>query len=266
MTDIRPRKEETDARPRATRVGDRAEVTADCTAANLLTAARVTLTENSSAIFAALADVLTPAPEGARILSSQWESAQAIGTGKIGARTVITRVHRAADTQVARTVEITDTAGQAVAHGEQLWSWPVDADSSPHTDFCTSQWGALLRDSLNEDLEFTAPLSTWDGSIGLRCNDIGSSTREIHLRIYRGSVIDVAPRTPAGATFTFVASAQQWCDIALGPTNDFMRRAISGDFSSAGNGYEYVRLTRPLSVIMSHVKSLAGQRNERPAS
>ncbi len=43
----------------------------------------------------------------------------------------------------------------------------------------------------------------------------------------------------------------------LSDTDDFMRRALRGEFSSAGNGYEYLRLTKPLHAIIMNARAMA---------
>ncbi len=68
-------------------------------------------------------------------------------------------------------------------------------------------------------------------------------------------------RVPHGATFTFVAPAHTWVDLVLSDTDDFMRRAISGEFSSSGDGYEYLRLTKPLNTIIAHARLIARKAN-----
>ncbi|AMY20376.1 MULTISPECIES: hypothetical protein [Nocardiaceae] len=242
-------------------VGERHTVAAERSVADILGGVGITVRSSSSALGALLADALVPPPAGARVVASHWVSGtepESIGTGTIGATTLITRVRAGAT--VDRTVTLVGPSGSVVARGQQTLQWPTSLTPSPTTDFCTTAWAQLVRESLAADPDFTLPLSTWDGSIALRCNDIDGA-REVQLRIYRGSVIDVAARTPAGATFTFVATAEQWCDIAFAPRDDFLRRAIAGEYSSAGNGYEYVRLTRALSVIVSHVRALVGRRD-----
>jgi len=242
-------------------VGERHTVAAERSVDDILDGTGVTV--HSSAVGALIADALVPPSAGARVVASHWVAgteSESTGSGAIGATTLTTRLRPGPPTLVDRTVTLVDATGSVFARGQQTLRWPTPVTASPNTDFCTIAWAESLRDSLAADPDFTLPLSTWDGSIALRCNDIDGA-REVQLRIYRGSVIDVAARTPAGATFTFVATAEQWCDIAFDPRDDFMRRAIAGEYASAGNGYEYVRLTRALSVIVSHVRALAARRD-----
>ncbi|MGH3518973.1 MAG: hypothetical protein ACRDQ7_16435, partial [Haloechinothrix sp.] len=87
--------------------------------------------------------------------------------------------------------------------------------------------------------------------------------QEVHLRVYRGRVIEVTRRAPLGATFTLGASELVWTELITGPRNDFMQRAMRGQFEVQGSGYEYLRLTKVLSVICDNARALAQQ--EAPA-
>ena len=151
-----------------------------------------------------------------------------------------------------RFIRLVDATGAVRESGTETWTFDDDKPTVAELDFCTPAWGALLAESLSEDREFTSSLSTWDGTIGLRSGEI-----ELHLRVYKGRIVDVTRRTPHGATFTFVASDQAWADLVLSEENDFMRRAIRGEFSSTGDGYEYLRLTKPLNTIIGHARALA---------
>jgi hypothetical protein len=237
------------------------------TAAEILNLANLSIPLELPAMGSILAGLTVPMPAGSRHLSSQWTSVDTIEKSTtISASTLITRV--TTRHTIERVVRFTDANGSVREHGHEVWQLPDEevVRYSSSTDFCTQSWGELLRDSLDADSEFVSALSTWDGTIGLRCTDSGTSSREMHLRIYRGRIIDVTRRTPQGATFTFVAPVHTWCDLALGAKNDFMRRAISGEFSSAGNGYEYLRLTKPLNIIIAHVRGLAGSTSREGAA
>jgi len=118
--------------------------------------------------------------------------------------------------------------------------------------FATVGWGEELARRLGDDSRFSSATTAWDGTIGLRCGD-----SEVHLRVYRGRVIEVARRVPLGATFTIGASELTWTDLLTGPSGDFMRRVMNGEFDVRGNAYEYLRLTKVLAVIMDNARMLA---------
>lgn len=120
--------------------------------------------------------------------------------------------------------------------------------------FGTVAWGELLAARLSACADFTSAVATWDGSLGLRCGE-----REMALRIYRGRVLEAVRRTPHGATFTLDASARTWTELATGPRNDAIRRASAGQLTTTGDAYEYLRLTKAVSLLWDEVRALAGK-------
>lgn len=128
----------------------------------------------------------------------------------------------------------------------------------PGRAFGTLGWAEALADRLGADQAFTAATATWDGTLGLRCGDA-----EVHLRIYRGRIVDVTRRTPHGATFTVGASELTWTDLVTGPDGDFLRAAMRGAFEVTGSGYEYLRLTKVLDLVVGHARALARDEEDR---
>lgn len=220
----------------------------------ILSVAGVSLPAGSPGVGVTVAGIVTPAVPDANRTQSQWKTDRPVGVNDtVIIESVITRV---AGGRIERHIMLRDEAGAILESGTETWTLddPAAAVSAPELDFCSAEWGNLLSDSLEDDRGFTSSLSTWDGTIGLRCGD-----RELHLRVYKGNIIDVTRRVPHGATFTFVAPAHTWVDLVLSDADDFMRRAISGEFSSTGDGYEYLRLTKPLNMIIAHARLIAGK-------
>lgn len=120
--------------------------------------------------------------------------------------------------------------------------------------FATTPWAKALAERLAEDERFASAMSSWDGTVGLR-----SGESEVHLRIYRGKVIEVTRRAPHGATFTLGADELVWTELITGPRNDFMRRAMRGQFDVVGSGYEYLRLTKVLTILIDTARNLAAE-------
>ncbi|AZZ80868.1 hypothetical protein C5O27_07140 [Gordonia alkanivorans] len=197
-----------------------------------------------------VAEYLTDAVPCAERVAITWSATAPIAeSDHVHATTVVTRV--GAD-GIDREVRLVDDAGRVRESGTETWRTEASPESVPSLDFCSVEWGELLRARLHRDAAFTSSVSTWDGTVGLRCGE-----REVHLRIYQGQVIDVTRRAPLGATFTFETSPATWVDLLLSDSDDFMRRALRGEFSSAGNGYEYLRLTKPLHAIIQNARALA---------
>jgi len=121
-----------------------------------------------------------------------------------------------------------------------------------HRAFATVPWGRALAHRLEADERFRSATGSWDGTVGLRCG-----AREVQFRIYRSRIIEVTRRTPLGATFTVGASELTWTDLLTGGRNDFLQRAMRGQFEVAGNGYEYLRLTKVLNLIVDQARTLA---------
>lgn len=192
----------------------------------------------------------SPAPSSkGRLLTIQWEVRDSVALDDmVRVKSVITRVYGKC---VERYVQLLDGDDLIREVGSEIWMVPGDVDANPAVDFCSPAWGELMRTRLDADTAFARSLATWDGTIGLRCGE-----REIHIRVYRGKVIDVSRRSPRGATFTFVAPSHTWVELTFGVHDDFMRRAIKGEFCSTGDGYEYLRLTKPLGMIMGHARDI----------
>lgn len=232
-------------------VGDRT-TGAERVLAPLLTETGIALPAGSVLAGALAAELLTAPVDGGTRTGTTWCATRPVAhDDTVRADVLITRV---ADGIVERFVRLLDDAGTVREYGTETWRLddPSVARAQPALDFCTVAWGELLRARLDRDPAFVSSLSSWDGTIGLRCDD-----REVHLRIYKGRIVDVTRRTPHGATFTFVAPAHLWAEVVLAERDDFMRRAIGGEFSSTGDGYEYLRLTKPLHIVIAHARALA---------
>ncbi|HYH30910.1 MAG TPA: MaoC/PaaZ C-terminal domain-containing protein [Pseudonocardia sp.] len=165
-----------------------------------------------------------------------------------GDRGVVTRHMRLLDGDAAVVQEGT-TAVLLVARGS--------GPDPVARDFGTVAWAQSLVARLGPGTAFAEALASWDGTIGLRAGD-----HEVHLRVYRGAVIEVACRSALGATFTVEADELTWTELVEAATNDFVRRAMAGRFAVRGNGYEYLRLTRPLSLLVDAARAL--DREETP--
>ncbi|MCW0214856.1 MAG: MaoC/PaaZ C-terminal domain-containing protein [Pseudonocardia sp.] len=121
-----------------------------------------------------------------------------------------------------------------------------------HRAFGTVSWGEALVERLAPG--FAESLATWDGTIGLRAGE-----HEVHLRIYRGRVIEVSRRAATGATFTVEADELTWLELVTAPANEFTRFAMTGRFGTRGDGYEYLRLTAALHLLVDAARDLGTQ-------
>jgi len=158
-----------------------------------------------------------------------------------GDRGVVTR-HLRLVTDAGDTVQEGTTAALLAARGHG----PDPAGRA----FGTVAWAEALAARLDD--AFAADLATWDGTVGLRAGD-----DEVHLRLYRGRVLEVVPRTPRGATFVLGADALTWLELVEAPANPFMRLAMAGRFTVTGDGYEYLRLTAALHRLADAAREIA---------
>jgi acyl dehydratase len=116
---------------------------------------------------------------------------------------------------------------------------------------CTPAWAELMARRLNESGPFTQATATWDGTLGL-----AAESDEVHFRIYRGKVIDTGKRTPLGSTFTVSTCDLTWAELLAASSPDYMVKAMKGAFNVRGNVYEYVRLTKAISLLIDEARAL----------
>ncbi|ATD72359.1 MULTISPECIES: hypothetical protein [Gordonia] len=231
------------------RVGARTSTAAQ-TAADVLDRHGYRIPSRSPSFGMVVAEWLTDPVPAAERVGVTWSATTPItGSDRVHATTVVTRV---GPDGIDREVRLLDDTGRVRESGTETWRTEIRTEVIPSLDFCSIEWGEQLRGRLHHDAAFTSSVSTWDGTVGLRCGN-----REVHLRIYKGQVIDVTRRALLGATFTFEAAPVTWVDLMLSDSDDFMRRALRGEFSSAGNGYEYLRLTKPLHAIIQNARAMA---------
>jgi putative sterol carrier protein len=135
----------------------------------------------------------------------------------------------------------------------------VFSEASDNSDdvsdlFCpgSAGWNSDLRDRLREDSEFSTLIEAHDGTIGL---SIGG--RPVHIRCYRGHVLEVVPRSVLGADFVLSIPGDVFIDLMTGERNRFMEAAMSGTMRSSGSGYEYLRMTSALIRIIDQCRAIA---------
>lgn len=189
------------------------------------------------------------------VTALSWRQVRPISPGgELCAELTVTRCRRVRDDegQVTRHVVVRDQDGEPLREGTVTVSVPARGEGPDPAGraFGTTEWATEVVAALGPD--FADATATWDGTIGLR-----SGAEEVHLRIYRGRVVDVTRRAPLGATFTLGASELTWTELVTGPVNDFMRRAMLGQFEVTGSGYEYLRLTKVLDQLITSAREVA---------
>ncbi|MDD7942345.1 MaoC/PaaZ C-terminal domain-containing protein [Actinomycetospora lutea] len=151
---------------------------------------------------------------------------------------------------VTRAMALTNQDGETVQDGTTA---ALIAARGPGPDPDGRAFGTVgWAEALTEKADLADEVASWDGTVGLRCGD-----DEVHLRVYRGRVIEVARRSPRGATFTLGADAATWLELVEAPDNPFMRLAMAGRFTVTGDGYEYLRLTSALHRLADAAREIA---------
>lgn len=200
-----------------------------------------------------------------RPVSRTWEHQVAVSAGDevaLAATVVALRPERAGDRGLATWhCELTRADGVVVCAGESAASVPATpgAPRSVDRDVGTVAWGKALADELADDPAFASALASWDGAIGVR-----SGVDEVHLRVYRGRVIDVIRRSPLGASFVLGASRARWVDVLTGPPMEFAARQLRGEFETSGDPYEYLRCTKALALLVEAARRLAHDDGRTP--
>ncbi|PXY24833.1 hypothetical protein BAY59_22485 [Prauserella coralliicola] len=197
---------------------------------------------------------------GGLLLDASWHYRAPIRAGStLHFEQTVTRCRRTRGGEngvVTRHGVLVDEHGRTVREGSATVLVPARGEGPDPVGraFCTPAWAEALAARLAGDDRFAAATETWDGTIGLRCGE-----DEVQLRVYCGAVIQAARRTPHGATFTLGASEPAWTELLTGPDGDFVRHAMTGLFDVRGSGYEYLRLTKVLALLVEHARELAAE-------
>lgn len=115
------------------------------------------------------------------------------------------------------------------------------------------EWNAELHRRLSEDESFARLVESYDGTVGI---SIGG--RPVHIRCYRGQVLEVVARAVKGADFVLDIPGEVFIDLMSSNDNSFMETAMMGKMRSSGSGYEYLRMTSALIRIIDNARALAG--------
>ncbi|QXJ25647.1 hypothetical protein AGRA3207_007168 [Actinomadura graeca] len=201
----------------------------------------------------------------AELVSLRWDRRPpGTGGGTAGAAvrleaTVTRRVPGAdpARATIHQSVDVVDDRDRVRAGASVAWSTPVAL--SPDTaaewdaaDFASVRWGGRLRERLAGDPRFARTTRSFDGVIAFAAAD-----RQVHLRIYRGAVIDVARKSLDGATFVIEGTDLAWVGLLTAASNDFVRRTSDGRFRVSGSGYQYLRMIKAVMIMIDHARALA---------
>lgn len=153
---------------------------------------------------------------------------------------------------VGRHVRIRNATGTPVQEGSTAMLVRArEREAAPAREFFTPGWTRLVGAGLGGNEAFRRATATWDGAFALACGE-----DEAHFRIYKGQVLDAGTRPPNGPDFTLVADELIWTELFTAETDEFMQRAMRGQFAVRGSAYEYLRLTKALAMTVEAARVL----------
>ncbi|GAB3570903.1 hypothetical protein GCM10027445_25290 [Amycolatopsis endophytica] len=194
------------------------------------------------------------------LLDTRWSYRAPLRLGvPLHYTTTITQVRRtsAGDRGVVnRWVELRDDAGTVVQEGSSAVLLRARHHRAPDTDAVSHtplsvRWARAVASRVENDEVFAASTGLFDGAIG-----VASENDAVVLRVYKGRVIDVGTRVPAGPTFTLRGTEVAWARLLTAPENDLLVRTHRGEFWGTGNTYVYLQLTAALHAIVDAARSL----------
>ena len=190
------------------------------------------------------------------MLDSNWRYLSPIVVGDaLSFEMTITRCRRSSKGDrgvVGRHVRIRNGAGTLVQEGRTAMLVRARGDEpNPAREFFTPAWARAVGARLAQHGAFHAATATWDGAFALACE-----TDEVQFRIYKGDVLEAGSRAPNGPAFTLAADALVWAELFSAETDEFMRRAMQGEFTVRGSAYEYLRLTKALHLLVAAARDL----------
>ncbi len=190
------------------------------------------------------------------MLDSNWRYLGPIIVGDaLSFEMTITRCRRSGKGDrgiVGRHVRIRNAAGTPVQEGRTAMLVRArDREAAPAREFFTPAWTRLVGAGLGGNEAFRRATVTWDGAFALACGE-----DEAHFRVYKGQVLDAGTRPPNGPDFTLVADELVWTELFTAETDEFMRRAMQGQFAVRGSAYEYLRLTKALAMTVEVARTL----------
>jgi hypothetical protein len=207
---------------------------------------------------------LPPAP-GARLAGLTWAgqpSARPLAGGELLApQSTVTRRRFGSDDDdvlIDTDVQLTDDSGELARRAQASWRASrsrVPAPDPSTDEIASPAWGEALAARLTADPAFTSSVSTFDGSIGLASRS-SAGLLAVELRIYRGAIIETGRKSLDGATYTVEADALTWTDLITGRYDDYVRLAARGSFTVRGSGFQYLRLTKTMRILVMQARQM----------
>jgi hypothetical protein len=191
------------------------------------------------------------------LVNAEWQNVRSLAVGrKVRYELTLTRVRsgKTGGSVVSTRAALRAEDGSVLEQGICDFATP-DAPGREAGDVFqigSVEWGRQLVPYLERNEQFASAISSYDGTIG-----IAGGSEEVHFRLYKGTVLEVTRRAIHGSDFTLEADDGTWVDMILDDRNDFMDRAMKGQFRTRGSGYEYLRMTKALFCIIDAARAAA---------
>lgn len=156
--------------------------------------------------------------------------------------------------RIVQDLRLVDGAGDEAQQARARWrvAGVAVSDDPARTayEFGSVAWGRRVGERLAENPAFRSTTTPFDGAIGF-----SAGPDEVSFRIYRGEIVEVARKAVDGPTFTIDAAELTWLQLLTAPTNDFVRRTMTGAFKVRGNGFQYVRMIKAVMLIIDAARA-----------
>jgi putative sterol carrier protein len=212
------------------------------------------------ALLAGLLGAVRPCAD-ATISQLTWEQLPGEPTGGVHLVGTVTRYGpggKPGSGRIVQDLRLVDAEGIELQRGRAQWHVPsVSVPEDPALaafSLGSVEWGKRVGARLSVNAAFRSTTTPFDGAIGF-----SSGTDEVNFRIYRGEVIEVSRKAVNGPTFTIDAPELTWLDLLASPTNDFVRRTMTGAFKVRGDGFQYVRMIKAVMLILDEARAEAAE-------
>lgn len=191
------------------------------------------------------------------MLDLHWSFLTPMRVGdRVTCELTVTRIRRSSSGDkgvVHRSIELRNQDGALLQTGTSSLLVSASTDEALPTQWDFLSKGAIdaIGAALDEDSDFRAMTDAYDGTIGIAVGDA-----QMHLRVYRGRVVEVSRRSLLGADFVVHISELDWTRLMTAADNQFMQMSMTGRFRSSGSGAEYLRMTRALIAVVDIARAL----------
>lgn len=209
------------------------------------------------ALFTGFVQQMGLSEQALAMLDLHWSFLAPMHVGdRVTCELTVTRIRRSSSGGrgvVHRSIELRNQDGTVLQTGTSslLVSARTDDSLPEQWDFLSKAAVDAIGAALDQDPGFREMTEAYDGTIGVTVGEA-----QMHLRVYRGRVIEASRRSLLGADFVVHISELDWTRLMTAPDNQFMQMSMTGRFRSRGSGAEYLRMTRALIAVVDTARAL----------